>query len=67
LAKTIKDTYGSVEKGKQGYKVASIQNGSVHLDFQLISGNIFRNNRPKKVTGFVVDLTGKCIEGLQMN
>jgi hypothetical protein len=33
LARKIKDTYDDVEKGKQGYKVASIQNGAVHLDF----------------------------------
>ena len=33
LAQKIKDTYGDVEKGKRGYKVASIQNGSVHLAF----------------------------------
>jgi hypothetical protein len=38
LAQRIKDTYGDVEKGKWGYKVASIQNGAVRLDFQLISG-----------------------------
>jgi hypothetical protein len=24
-------------------------------------------NRPTQVTGFVVDLAGKCVEGLQMN
>ena len=27
----IKETYDDVEKGKWGYKVASIQNGGVHL------------------------------------
>jgi hypothetical protein len=26
-----------------------------------------RKNRPTQVMGFVVDLTGKCVEGLQMN
>jgi hypothetical protein len=31
LAQKIKDTYGDVEKGKWGYKVASIQNDTVHL------------------------------------
>jgi hypothetical protein len=31
LAQRIKDTYGDVEKGMRGYKVASIQNGAVHL------------------------------------
>jgi hypothetical protein len=56
-----------VEKGKQGYKVASIHNGAVHLSCQLIIGKIVRNNRPTQVTGFIVDLTEKCIEGLHMN
>jgi hypothetical protein len=67
LAHRIKDTYGDVEKGKRGYKVASIQNDAVHLTCQLIAGNLVRNNRPRKVTVFVVDLTRKWIEGLQMN
>jgi hypothetical protein len=31
LTQRIKDTYGNVEKGKRGYKVASIQNGTVRL------------------------------------
>jgi hypothetical protein len=31
LAQRIKDTYDDVEKGKRGYKVASIQDGTVHL------------------------------------
>jgi hypothetical protein len=32
LAQRIKDTYGDVEKGTRGYKVASIQSGTVpHL------------------------------------
>jgi hypothetical protein len=56
-----------VEKGKRGYKVASIQDGTVHLDFQLITGKLVRKNRPTQVMGFVIDLTGKCIEGMQMN
>jgi hypothetical protein len=67
LAKRIKDTYGDVEKGKRGYKVASIYNGSVHLDFQLIIGKLVRKNRLTQVMGFIVDLMGKCVEGLQMN
>jgi hypothetical protein len=67
LAQRIKDTYGDVEKGTRGYKVASIQNGAVHLAFQLIAGKLVRKNRPTQVTGFVVDLAGKCVEGLQMN
>jgi hypothetical protein len=32
-----------------------------------VTGNIVRKNRPTKVTGFVVDLARKCVEGLQMN
>jgi hypothetical protein len=67
LALKIKDTYDDVEKGTRGYKVASIQNGAMHLACQLIVGNIVRKNRPTQVTGFVIDLTGKCVEGLQMN
>jgi hypothetical protein len=33
LAQCIKEDYDDVEKGKSGYKVASIQDGAVHLDF----------------------------------
>jgi hypothetical protein len=39
----------------------------MHLAFQLIAGNIIRKNRPTQVMGFVVDLVGKCVEGMQMN
>jgi hypothetical protein len=67
LMQKIKGTYDDVEKGKQGYKVASIQNGAVHFSFQLIVGKIVWKNRPMQVTGFFVDLTGKCVEGLRMN
>jgi hypothetical protein len=67
LAQKIKDTYGNVEKGKWGYKVASIQNGAVCLAFYFIIGNLVKKNRPTQVTGFVVNLTGKCVEGMQMN
>jgi hypothetical protein len=67
LAQKIKETYGDVEKGTRGYKVASIQNGAVHLACQLIAGKLVRKNRPTQVTGFVVDLAGKCAEGVQMN
>jgi hypothetical protein len=67
LAQRIKDTYSDVEKGKQGYKVTSIQNDRVCLAFQLIIGKIVRKNKPMQVMGFIVDLAGKCIEGLQMN
>jgi hypothetical protein len=56
-----------VEKGKRGYKVASIWNGVVCLAFQLIAGKLVRKNRTTQVTRFVVDLAGKCVEGLQMN
>jgi hypothetical protein len=67
LAQRIKETYDDVEKGKRGYKVASIQNGAVRLAFQLIVGKLVRKNRPTQVMGFVVDLAGKCVEGMQMN
>jgi hypothetical protein len=40
LAQKIKDTYNDVEKGTQGYKVASIQNGAVSLACQLILGKL---------------------------
>jgi hypothetical protein len=46
LARRIKDTYGNVEKGTQGYKVASIQNGAVRLFFQLIVEKMVRKNKP---------------------
>jgi hypothetical protein len=39
----------------------------VCLACQLIAGKLVRKNRPTQVTGFVVDLAGKCAEGLQMN
>jgi hypothetical protein len=42
LAQKIKDTYDDVEKGTQGYKVASIQNSAVCLACQLIVGKIVR-------------------------
>jgi hypothetical protein len=67
LAQKIKDTYDDVKKGTQGYKVASIQSGTVHLAYQLIAGKIVRKNRPTQVTRFVVDVAGKCAEGLHMN
>ena len=64
LAQWIKETYGDVEKGMRGYKVASIQSGVVYLSYHLIVGKLVRKNRPTQVTGFVVDLAGKCTEGL---
>jgi hypothetical protein len=67
LAQKIKDTYCDVEKVKRGYKVASIHNGAMRLACQLIIGKLVRKNKPTKVTGFVVDLAGKCVETLQMN
>jgi hypothetical protein len=53
-----------VEKGKKGYKVASIQNGEMHLTYQLIAGKIVRKSIPTQVTEFIIDLTRKCVEGL---
>jgi hypothetical protein len=51
----------------RGYKVYSIESGTVRLTCQLITGKLVRKNRPTQVSGFVVDLAGKCTEGLQMN
>jgi hypothetical protein len=67
LVQKIKEAYGDVEKGTRGYKVASIKSGVVHLTCQLIVGKLVHKNQPTQVSGFVVDLTGKCTEGLQMN
>jgi hypothetical protein len=67
VAQRIKDTYGDVENGMRGYKVASIQNGVVCLACQLIIGKMVIKSRPMQVTGFVFYLTRKCVEGLQMN
>jgi hypothetical protein len=64
LAQRIKETYGDVDKGTRGYKVASIQSGTVCLACQLIMGKLVHMNRPTQVTGFVVDLVGKCTKGL---
>jgi hypothetical protein len=33
----------------------------------LIADKLIRKNKPTQVTGFVIDLAGKCMEGLQMN
>jgi hypothetical protein len=67
LAQKVKDTYGDVEKGTRGYKVASIQSDTMCLACQLIVGKLVRKNQPTQVTDFVFDLIGKCVEGLQMN
>jgi hypothetical protein len=67
LSQKIKEAYGNVEKGMRGYKVASIESGAVCLACQLIAGKMVHKNRPTQVSGFVVDLAGKCAEGLQMN
>jgi hypothetical protein len=47
--------------------VASIQDGAVHLACQLIVGKLIRNNQPMQVIGFIVNLIGKCVEGMKMN
>jgi hypothetical protein len=67
LAQCIKEDYGDVEKGKRGYKVGSILDGAVRLACQLIADKLVRKNHPMQVTRFVVDLAGKCVEGMQMN
>jgi hypothetical protein len=56
-----------MEKGMRGYKVASIENVAVCFGCQLIAGKLVQKNRHTQVTKFVVDLAGKCAEGLQMN
>jgi hypothetical protein len=67
LAQCIKEAYGEVEKGKRCYKVSSIQDGAVSHAFQLIVFKVIRNNFPTQVTGFMVGLTGKCVEDMKMN
>jgi hypothetical protein len=39
----------------------------VRLTCELIIGKLVQKNIPTQVIGFVVDLTGKCVEGIQMN
>jgi len=39
----------------------------MHLACQLIASKLVHKNRPTQVTGFLVDLAGKCTEGLHMN
>jgi hypothetical protein len=39
----------------------------MHLAYQLLTEKIVRKNHPTRVTGFVVDLTGNCAEGMHMN
>ena len=67
MVQCIKEAYKEVEKGKRGYKVASIQDGTMRLACQLLAGKLVRKNCPTQVTGFVVDLARKCVEGMQMN
>jgi hypothetical protein len=49
------------------YKVASIESGAMHLACQLIAGKLVQKNQPTQISGFAVELAGKCLEGLQMN
>jgi hypothetical protein len=67
LLQKIKEAYGNVEKGARGYKVTSIDSGTVYLTYQMIAGKLVCKNRPTQVSGFVVDLARKCLEGVQMN
>jgi hypothetical protein len=67
LTQRIKDTYGDVEKGMRGYKVPSIHSFTVRLTYHMIAGKLVSKNQPTQVTGFIVYLTGKYVEGLQMN
>jgi hypothetical protein len=52
LVQKIKEAYGDVEKVMRGYKVASIESGTVHLACQRITGKLVRKNRPTQVFGF---------------
>jgi hypothetical protein len=61
LVQRIKEAYDDVEKGKQGYKVASIQDGAVYLACQLIADKLVRHNHLMQVTRFIVDLARKCV------
>jgi hypothetical protein len=36
----------------------------MHLTFQVIAGKLVRKNRLTQVTGFMVDLAGKFVEGM---
>jgi hypothetical protein len=67
FVQNIKESYGGVEKGARGYKVASIESGVVWLACQLIAGKLVRKNQPTQVFDFLVDLAGKCTQGLHMN
>jgi hypothetical protein len=67
LEQCIKEAYDEVQKGKRGLKVASIEDVVVCLSWQIITGKLVRNNLPMQVTRFMVDLAGKCMEGMQMN
>jgi hypothetical protein len=68
LVQRIKDTYSDMEKGKSRLQgILHTEWHVVHLAFQLIAGKIVWKNKPTQVTGFVVDLAEKCMEGLQMN
>jgi hypothetical protein len=46
LVQKIKYRYDDVDKGKRGYKVASIHNGLVRLACQLIAGKLVWKNKP---------------------
>jgi hypothetical protein len=39
----------------------------VCLSYHLIADNLIKKNHPMQDTGFIVDLTGKCMEGMKMN
>jgi hypothetical protein len=47
LAQRIKVDYDNIEKGKKGYKVASIQDGTMRLACHIIDGKLVRNNHLK--------------------
>jgi hypothetical protein len=55
-----------VEKGKQGYKVASIQDGVVP-SLSVDHWQAHQEEQTTQVMRFIFNLAGKCVEGMQMN
>jgi hypothetical protein len=49
----IKEAYNDVDKGKRGYKVASMQDGIMCLACQLIASKCIRKKHPMQVTWFL--------------
>jgi hypothetical protein len=60
LAQNVKESYDDVEKGARGYKVASIESGTVHLACQLIVGKCVEGLQMNWVTHLVNQLEIDC-------